>query len=117
MPIISKEDWITDSPNPGAVRSNIIDKAHGSQNLIVRQVALEPGSKITTHVHPNSEEAMVITEGTLDAILGDAVETVVMGQTVLAPQGIKHGFVNRSDKPAKIMAIFPTNDPGRVVVD
>jgi len=39
---------------------------------------------------------MVIVEGTLEAVLGDEVVTLGPGYTVLAPAGVKHGFVNRS---------------------
>ena len=117
MPIIRNEDWISERRNPKTVTSDIVDKAKGSQNLLIKEVAMESGGFVDTHVHPNSEEAMMVTEGTLDAILGDKVETVTLGQTVLAPQGVKHGFVNRSGSRAKILAMFPTNDPGRVKAD
>ena len=43
--------------------------------------------------------------------------TVKEGQTVLAPPGVKHGFVNRSDASARIMAIFPTSKMERTLVD
>ena len=46
------------------------------------------------------------------------LEVVVRrGQTVLAPAGVKHGFVNRSGKPVRIMAIFPTGKVERVLVE
>ncbi|MDP7226954.1 MAG: cupin domain-containing protein, partial [SAR202 cluster bacterium] len=63
------------------------------------------------------EEAMVILEGEIDAILGHDTVTVSAGQTVLAPAGVRHGFVNRSGAPARIMAIFPTADMERTLVD
>ena len=54
-----------------------------------------------------SEEAMVIVEGSLEAILGDQVVTLGEGDTVLAPAGVKHGFENRSGATARLLAIFP----------
>ena len=39
------------------------------------------------------------------------------GQTVLAPAGVIHGFVNRSGAPARLLAIFPTANVERIYVD
>ena len=71
---------------------------------------------VPTHIHP-TEEAMVMLEGEMDAILGDEVITVREGQTVLAPPGVRHGFVNRSGAPARVLAIFPTAFMERTLVD
>ena len=60
---------------------------------------------------------MVILEGSMDAILGEEVITVSAGQTVLAPPGVKHGFVNNSGASARVMAIFPTANMERTLVD
>ena len=43
----------------------------------------------------------VALDGELEAVLGDEVVTVKEGQTVLAPPGVKHGFVNRSGASAR----------------
>jgi quercetin dioxygenase-like cupin family protein len=42
---------------------------------------------------------------------------VTAGQTVLAPPGVKHGFVNRSGSAARVMAIFPTDKIERTLVE
>ena len=51
------------------------------------------------------------------AILGDETVTVGPGDTVLAPAGIKHGFVNRTQEAAKLLAVFPQTSFERVFVD
>ncbi len=61
-----------------------------------------------THFHPK-EEAMYILEGELVALLGDEQVVVKAGDTVLAPAGLKHGFTNKSGKPARLLAIHPTS--------
>jgi quercetin dioxygenase-like cupin family protein len=38
------------------------------------------------------------------------------GDLLLAPAGAKHTITNRSDKPAKVLAIYPTANPERVFV-
>ena len=58
-----------------------------------------------------------IEEGSLEAILGDEVVTLGLGDTVLAPAGVKHGFVNRSQATAKLLAAFPKTQFERVAVE
>ena len=88
----------------------------GARSLNVADLTMETGAIVPTHVHPN-EEAMVVMEGELDAVLGNDVIPVSAGQTVLAPAGVRHGFVNRSGSPARIMAIHPTPKIERTLVD
>ena len=94
----------------------MVDGERGALSLSVADLVLTPDSRVPNHVHP-TEEAMVILEGHLEAVLGDQVVTVTTGQTVLAPAGVKHGFVNRSESPARLMAIFPTSRVERTLVD
>ena len=77
----------------------------------------KPGPRATTHIHPDTEEAMVIVEGTLEAVLGDEVVTLGPGDTVLAPAGVKHGFVSRSESKAALMASFPKTSFERLIAD
>ena len=84
---------------------------------IVSHLEIGPGGRVTTHIHPDSEEAMVIVEGSLEAILGDQVVTLGEGDTVLAPAGVKHGFENRSGATARLLAIFPKTQFERVPME
>ncbi|MDP6497956.1 MAG: cupin domain-containing protein [Dehalococcoidia bacterium] len=56
-------------------------------------------------------------EGQLEAVLGNEVVTLGPGDTVLAPAGVKHGFVNRSGAKATLLAAFPKSSFQRVAVD
>ncbi len=47
-------------------------------------------------------------EGQLEAVLGNEVVTLGPGDTVLAPAGVKHGFVNRSGAKAALLARSPS---------
>lgn len=116
MPILNKDDSAKEELSPGVHRWALVDGNKGAASTSVGDVVLAPGGKVPTHIHP-TEEAMVILEGQLDAILGDKVISVKEGQTVLAPPGVKHGFVNRSGAPARVMAIFPTARMERTLVD
>ena len=116
MPIIRKEDTILENLGPGADRWTLVDGQSGADSLSVGDLTLEAEGAVRTHIHP-TEEAMVILEGELDAVLGDEVIQVKAGDTVLAPIGVKHGFVNRSGASARLMAIFPTATIERTFVD
>ena len=116
MPLIDRNDDTKEVLAPGVERWSLVNGTNGAESLSVGDVRMEPGSKVPNHIHP-TEEAMVIVEGKLEAILGDEVITVTAGQTVLAPPGVKHGFVNRSGAPARVMAIFPTARMERTLVE
>lgn len=114
MPILNRED--SEELSPGVERYALVDGDKGSESTSVGDVLVGVDGVVPTHIHP-TEEAMVILEGEMDAILGDDVITVTAGQTVLAPSGVRHGFVNRSGAPARVLAIFPTANMERTLVD
>ena len=107
MPILRKEDSKKGDFAPGIERTEIVNESFGSDSLTVADLDLEDGSQVPTHFHPK-EEAMYILEGELVSLLADEQVTVTAGDTVLAPAGIKHGFTNKSGKPARLLAIHPT---------
>ena len=72
--------------SPGVERWQLVSSEQGAQSLTVADLTLAPESTVATHIHP-TEEAMVILEGELEAVIGDAITTVSAGQTVLAQQG------------------------------
>ncbi len=116
MPILDRNDVPKEELSPGTDRWALVDGTKGAASLSVGDVRLAPGAGVPNHTHP-TEEAMVILEGELEAVLGDEVIKVSEGNTVLAPAGVRHGFVNRSGRPARVMAIFPTAKMERTLVD
>ena len=111
MPIIKKQELTKREGNsPGLEALILVDNERGSHSLRVGELTIAPNSRVPRHVHTNTEEAMIIVEGTLDVILGDERVTVGPGHTVLAPAGIVHGFLNRYQEPARMLYIFPTNE-------
>ena len=117
MPIIRYSDAETGEGYPGVTRAILVDDRNGALSLYIGHLTIAPGGSVTTHIHPDTEEAMVIVEGNLEAILGDEVVTLGPGDTVLAPAGVKHGFVNRSQSNAVLVAAFPKTSFERVMVD
>ena len=111
MPIIGKDNAVKrEGSAPGLEVTDLVGTATGSASLMIGEVTIAPNSRIPRHVHPHTEEAMVILEGTLDIVLGNQRMTLNAGHTVFAPAGSSHGFVNRYDAPARILFIFPTHD-------
>ena len=117
MPILYRADAKTEEGYPGIPRTVLVDASRGAESLWVGHLEIAPGATVTTHIHPDTEEAMVIVEGQLEAILDDEVVTLAPGDTVLAPAGVKHGFVNRSSAKAVLLASFPKTSFQRVPAD
>ena len=116
MPILDRDDDAREQLSEGVDRWSLVDGGLGAESLSVGDVMLSPGGIVPNHIHP-TEEAMVILEGDLEAVLGGDVVNVKAGQVVLAPPGVRHGFVNKSGAPARVMAIFPTAHMERTLVD
>jgi len=82
----------------------------------VREVTLQPGASIPLHTHPTHPECIVILEGEVEGRLADEVRPLGPGNSILAPAGVKHNLVNKGKGPARILAIFPTNQVTRELV-
>ncbi len=112
MPIFKKQVNNTrQESSPGLEIRDVVGAEQGTHALKIVEVTLAPNTRVPRHAHANTEEAIVVIEGTLDAILGRERVTVGPGDTILAPAGAIHGFVNRYEAPARIMFIYPIHDP------
>ena len=117
MPIIQHSDAPSVETNPGVNRATLVDATQGALSMHIGHLTINPGTRVVTHIHPDTEEAMIIVEGSLEAILADEVVNVGPGDAVLAPAGVKHGFVNRTQEKATLLAAFPKTTFERVVVE
>jgi quercetin dioxygenase-like cupin family protein len=115
MPIFKKQDMNKqEGTAPGLEILQIVDQAQGTHALKMGEVTIAPNSRLARHIHPNTEEAIVVLEGNLVAMLGRERATISPGDTVLAPAGSTHGLVNPNDQPARVLFIFPTHNPETV---
>ena len=114
MPILYRANAKTEECYPGIPRTILLGASHGANSLWVGHLEIAPGAQVTTHIHPDTEEAMVTVEGQLEAVLGIEVVNLCPGDTVLAPAGVKHRFINRSGAKAVLMASFPKTSFRRV---
>src|SRR2546428_13604850 len=92
---------------PGLVVSDLVDAAQGSQSLKIGELTIAPNTRVPRHIHPNTEEAMIMLEGTLEVVLGNQRMTVGPGHDVLAPAGTVNGFLNRTREPRRVPIVFP----------
>ncbi len=113
MPIITKQDITArEGSAPGLEVSDLVDAAQGSQSLKIGELTIAPNTRVPRHIHPNTEEAMIILEGTLDVVLGNQRMTVGPGHVVLAPAGTVHGFLNRTHQRGCCLSSRPSRWSG-----
>jgi quercetin dioxygenase-like cupin family protein len=117
VPIIRKQE---SSKRPGAAEgaesSILVGVDQGSQSLHIEEVSVAPNARIPRRINPHTEVAIIVQEGKLDAILGRDRVPIGPGDTVLAPAGSAHGFLNRYEGPARLLFIFPTHQVEQVEV-
>ena len=115
MPIFKRDDM---DRRPGSANGlevcEIMESKHGTQRLRMGELTIAPNSRVPRHTHTNTEEAMILLEGTLDAVVGSQRLTLGPGDAVLAPPGSVHGFVNRYESPARLLFVFPEHNPDRI---
>jgi quercetin dioxygenase-like cupin family protein len=117
MPIISRRDLQqTAAAGQGLDTVVVVDKDHGSQSLHIEEITVAPNARIPRCVNPHTEVAVIVQHGMVDALLGRERVTIGPGDTVLAPAGTAHGFLNRYDQPARMLFVFPTHQVDRVLV-
>ena len=116
MPFLIKKE-VREANSALGTRSDIlVGKDSGGENLTVVEASIDPGAGLGLHVHPGYEEATLIMEGEIQAVLEGETRILGPGDVLLAPAGVKHTITNQSDEPAKVLAIYPTTNSERVFV-
>ena len=117
MPIIKKQELSNRAGAAGgAERCILVGADQGSQSLHIEEVSVAPNARIPRRINPHTEVAIIVQEGKLDAILGRARLPIGPGDTVLAPAGSAHGFLNRYQEPARLLFVYPTHQVEQVDV-
>ena len=94
---------------PGVVRRAIVGRDTGAKSLTTSYVTIAPGATTPVHRH-QVEEAMFLCQREGLAIFGDETFPVKAPATLLAPPGVKHGFINNSSAPMVVNGNFPALD-------
>lgn len=116
MPFVMKGEAPSGASTSGTRSNTLVGKDNGGDNLTVVEAGIDPGAGLAPHIHPSYEEAMLVVEGNIEAVLEDETRVLGPGDLLLAPAGVKHTITNQSDKPARVLAIYPATTPERVFV-
>ena len=57
------------------------------------------------HVHREEDDSFYILEGEIEFTVEEETVTAGPGTFVLVPPGVRHGFANRGDEPARIVNV------------
>ncbi len=117
MPHTPRAEQIEQDRLPGVHRKTLAGTETGARMLMVGDLIFDPGAGTPYHRHPNAEETQFMVYGELECMLDGRLYTVGRHDTVLAAEGVPHGFVNRSDKPARMITIFPHTAPLTLYLD
>ena len=116
MPFVMKGEAQGGNSTSGTQTNTLVGKNNGGDNLTVVDAGIDPGAGLALHIHPGYEEATLVVEGNIEAVLEDETRILGPGDLLLAPAGVKHTVTNHSDKPARVLAIYPTTTPERIFV-
>jgi quercetin dioxygenase-like cupin family protein len=117
VPIIKKQELSNRAGAAGgAERCILVGADQGSRSLHIEEVSVAPNARIPRRINPHTEVAIIVQEGKLDAILGRERVPIGPGDTVLAPAGSAHGFLNRYQEPARLLFVYPTHQVEQVEV-
>ncbi len=73
-------------------------------------VRIEPGVKNPRHLHPNSDEVLLLLEGELQHSLGEESHQLLPGMAIHIPQGVEHDARNTGAVTARMVVAYPTSD-------
>ena len=64
--------------------------AIGGEQVLLCQVRYEPGKQVPWHVHEDTEQVMIITDGEVDMTIEDETATLKAGDVVVVNRGLHH---------------------------
>ena len=109
MPVIDHSTQPMPEPVEKRSMRSLVTREHGAESLTIRETVIHPGSEGRLHTHP-TDQAIMVTEGSIQLIVGDEIRTVRRGFTLLAPPGVPHKLINNTWIPATMLVICPTDD-------
>jgi quercetin dioxygenase-like cupin family protein len=85
---------------------------HGEEDLSVIEFHQAPGSKISLHLHYETDEYMHVQRGTLTVTIRDSTFTAEEGTFIHIPAGTPHSHANQKDTSVEVLLIYR---PGSMV--
>ena len=107
MPVIDHSAQRLSASTNKVSSRGMITEEHGAESLSVSEIVVEPGYRGRLHTH-DTDEAVMVVEGSIQFIVGDETQTVRSGYSMLAPPGVAHKLVNNTWVSARMLVIRPT---------
>ena len=80
------------------------------QHTQVVAMTLQPGEDIGAEVHPDNDQVLVFTEGSVRAEVAGETRAVGAGDLVVVPAGIEHNFTNTGSGPVRLLTVYGPPD-------
>ena len=86
------------------------------QHTQVVAMTLQPGEDIGAEVHPDNDQVLVFTEGSVRAEVGGETRDMGAGDLVVVPAGTEHNFTNTGSGPVRLLTVYgpPDHTPDTV---
>jgi quercetin dioxygenase-like cupin family protein len=107
MPIIDHSTQRRVSTGDLTSERPLITQEHGAVSLTIRELVMEPGASSRWCTHP-TDVAIMVQEGSIQMAVGDEVQTVRSGSTLLAPPEVPYKLCNNTWVAARMLVISPT---------
>jgi quercetin dioxygenase-like cupin family protein len=101
---------LDEGPLAGLRHRTVIDGDTGAAALALWQEEHEPGFLVPLHSH-DCEEIIAVTEGEIEAAIGEISFPVAAHQSFLIPAGELHGFRVLGERPVRLLALFSSSRP------
>jgi mannose-6-phosphate isomerase-like protein (cupin superfamily) len=73
-------------------------------------MTLQPGEDIGAEVHPDNDQVLLFTEGSVRAEVAGETRDVAAGDLVVVPAGAAHNFTNTGDRLVRLITIYGPPD-------
>jgi quercetin dioxygenase-like cupin family protein len=77
-----------------------------ASNLVVIEVAIDPGFGHNFHKHPDQEEVLYVLDGQVEQWLEKEKRILHPGDAIFIGKNVVHASFNHSSRPAKFLAIL-----------
>jgi len=101
---------------PGRRAWLLVSGENGSQYLTTGITEFQPGAGLELHTH-NCEEQVTILDGDAMAEINGVNYELTAPDTTFITLGLPHRFVNRGDKPMKILWVYTSTKVTRTFVE
>ncbi len=79
-------------------------------------MTIEPRGEIGDEVHPDTDQAFIVVEGSAEAVIDGRATTIGANDLVFVHAGRRHNILNRGEHPLRLITIYapPAHAPGTI---